>query len=397
MEVCKFMLSDEPYRGRLQRAQVAMIKAEVDVLALTAPDFHNYFTGLWGLPVGRAVWLVLRLSGQPAFVAPRSEALEIRARCTTPVAVEWVEWEEPVSAPMTHQDALAQYIGEVAPNARMIGLDFNSVSASNVELARQAFGKEHISDVSLVLKELWASKDPEGIAAIRLSCKVVLEQFLACRKAIIPGAHEWRVTQAAVLAGIEQNGDLLGEDEELPRFWPHQLAMVGSGVKRTARCHASGGGSIMKDGTVAQVCLCGQTFRGHAACFDRPVPVGSKPLTATVRKIINVARDAQLAALAVLRPGVMAGEVHAAAEAVILRGGWESPFLHRTGRGIGYSDWDGIELKANSQTVLEVGNVLSVEPGVYVPGIGGARFGDTVLVTATGYEVLTPFELGRNI
>lgn len=119
--------------------------------------------------------------------------------------------------------------------------------------------------------------------------------------------------------------------------------------------------------------------------FDRPLPVGSKPLSGDIRKVIKTARDAQLAALSAIRPGVMAGEVHAAAVAVVNRGGWTDPFLHRTGRGIGYSDWDGIELKAGAETVLKVGNVLSVEPGIYVNGIGGARFGDTVLVTETGY------------
>ncbi|KEA04414.1 aminopeptidase P family protein (plasmid) [Agrobacterium fabrum] len=389
--------SDEVYQTRLQGAQTAMKRAGIDVLALSGPDFHNYFAGLWGLPVGRPVWFVLQQYGKPAFVAPRSEAREISARCKTPVAVEWVEWEGPIAAPMTNQDALAQYTRGIAPNPGLIGLDFNCTSGANVELVRQALGAEHIKDVTPMLQELWACKDAAGIAAIRQSCDIVREQFLACRNAIAPGIPEWKVTLASVTAAIERNGELLAEDEELPRFWPHQLNMVGSGADRTARCHPSGGGRIMQDGAIAQICLCGQTFRGHAACFDRPVPIGSKPLPANLRKVIDVAREAQSAALAALRPGVTAGEIHAAAVAVIKRSGWEAPFLHRTGRGIGYSDWDGIELKAGSQTVLEVGNVLSIEPGVYVQGIGGARFGDTVLVSETGYEVLTPFDLGRNI
>jgi len=112
---------------------------------------------------------------------------------------------------------------------------------------------------------------------------------------------------------------------------------------------------------------------------------------------VNVAREAQEAALAKVRPGITAGEVHAAAVEVIERGGWDRPFLHRTGRGIGYSDFDGLELKANSRTVLEPGMVMTIEPAPYVDGIGGARFGDTVLVTETGNEVLTPFDLGREI
>jgi Xaa-Pro aminopeptidase len=82
---------------------------------------------------------------------------------------------------------------------------------------------------------------------------------------------------------------------------------------------------------------------------------------------------------------------------VIDRGGWESPVLHRTGRSIGYSSWDGHEMKADSPTVLQPGMVFTVEPGIYVDGIGGARFGDTIVVTETGCEVLTPFDLGRDV
>lgn len=132
--------SDAEYRNRIERTQAAMKHAAIDILAISGFDYLRFFTGLNGLPIGRPIWLVFEQQGQPAFVSPRSEAKEIRARCTTPVEAEWVEWEEPIPAPMSHQDALAKYIGEIAPHAQAIGVDFNSTWASNIELVRQVLG-----------------------------------------------------------------------------------------------------------------------------------------------------------------------------------------------------------------------------------------------------------------
>lgn len=384
------------YRKRIERTQTAMKQAGVDVFALSGFDYLRFFTGLNGLPVGRPIWLVLLQDGLPSFVSPRSEAKEIRARCGTPVAAEWVEWEEPVPAPMTHQDALAKYIGEVAPQARTIGVDFNSTWALNIELVKQALGAERVKDVTALLRGMLAHKDAVAIDVIRRSTDIVAHQFTACRDLIAPGVPEWKVALTSHIAGTERAAEWWNGDEEQSPF-VQGMHMMGSGHLRTARCHSAGGGRVMQDGEILQICFCGPSFFGHAIGYDRPFHIGSKPLAAALRKVVDVARAAQEAALAKVRPGVTAGEVHAAAVEVIESGGWDNPFLHRTGRGIGYSDFDGLELKAGSQTVLEPGMVMTVEPAPYVDGIGGARFGDTVLVTETGHEVLTPFDLGRDI
>ena len=389
--------SDVDYRNRIERAQEAMKQADVDVLAVSGFDYLRFFTGLNGVPIGRPLWLVLLKKGSPTFVSPRSEAKEIRARCATPVAMEWVEWEEPIPAPMTHQDALANYLGKVAPEARVIGADFNSTSALNIELVKEALGAERIKDATQMLRDLLAIKSTVAIDGIRCATDIIAHQYVAARKVIAPGVRESQVTLASVTAAIERSTQLLNEDVEQPRFWPHQMNMVASGPERTARCHCSGGGRIMQDGEHVQICLCGQVFCGYGVCFDRPIAVGSKPLSAELRKVVDTAREAQAAALEKIRPGVAGGEFHAAAKEVDEQGGLDRPFLQRNGSGIGYSDWDGIELKAGSQVKLEAGMVLSVEPGIYVEGIGGARFGDTVLVTETGYEPLTPIELGRDV
>lgn len=388
--------SDADYTKRISRAQAAVQQAGIDVLALSGFDYLRFFTGLNGLPVGRPIWLVLLPEGLPAFVSPRSEAKEIRARCTTPVAAEWVEWEEPIPAPMTHQDALAKYLGEVAPKARTVGVDFNSTWALNIELVKQALGADRIRDVTPLLRGLLAIKDPVAIDVIRRSTDIVAHQVRACQEVIAPGVPEWKVALTSFNAATQRSAEWWNGDEEQSPF-VQGMQMMGAGHQRTARCHSAGGGRPMQDGEILQICFCGPSFFGHAIGYDRPFRVGLKQLPTDLRRVVDVARAAQEAALERIRPGATAGEVHAAAVKTIEKGGWESPFLHRTGRGIGYSDFDGLELKAGSQVVLEPGMVMTVEPAPYVDGIGGARFGDTVLVTETGYEVLTPFHLGRDV
>ena len=359
----KFILpADADYQHRVARAQAEMKKHGIDVIALAGVDMHRFLTGLHGLPVSRPIWLVLQQEGDAGFVSPGSEVKEIRARCGTPVVARWVEWEEAVPAPMTHQDALAEYLGRIAPGALAIGIDFNGTTGGNIELIKQALGAGRIRDVTPILRELLTVKDAAALGMIRLSCDVIAKQFTASVAAVAPGVPEWEVSLASFVAGTRRAAELWdGNEEQSPLALG--LHMTGSGPERTARCHAAGAGRRMREGEIVQICRCSTGFFGHLIGFDRPVRVGSQAPSPEMCKIVDFAREAQETALAMVRPGVTAGEVHAAAMVVIDRGGWENPVLHRTGRSIGYSGWDGHELKANSPTVLEPGMVFTVEPG----------------------------------
>src|SRR5215213_6865692 len=167
------------YRRRIERAQLSMAEAGLDLLALSSFDNHRFFGGVDGIATVRPVWLVLPRTGVPAFVSPRIEAPEIRAQTWIPVTDEWVEWEEPENTPVSFIAAQANCVNRVAPTARSIGVDFDATSATNLERLRVAFGSERIQDVSVLVREVRRKKDRATIDVVRRCADIAAAQFVA--------------------------------------------------------------------------------------------------------------------------------------------------------------------------------------------------------------------------
>jgi Xaa-Pro aminopeptidase len=106
-------------------------------------------------------------------------------------------------------------------------------------------------------------------------------------------------------------------------------------------------------------------------------------------RVYGVVLQAQLRAIAAIRPGAVAHDVDAVARNVIAKAGFGRRFRHGLGHGVGLQVHEGPRLAVNNLTVLRPGMVVTVEPGIYLPGWGGVRIEDDVLVTRTGYELLT--------
>jgi Xaa-Pro dipeptidase len=134
---------------------------------------------------------------------------------------------------------------------------------------------------------------------------------------------------------------------------------------------------------------CGATVGGYAADITRTFAIGAlEPELARVYEIVQAANAAGRAAAG---PGVLAEEVDRAARAVIEEAGYGEYFFHRTGHGLGLEVHEPPYIVAGNQRSLEPGMTFTVEPGVYLPGQGGVRIEDDVLVTSDGAESLTSF------
>jgi Xaa-Pro aminopeptidase len=131
----------------------------------------------------------------------------------------------------------------------------------------------------------------------------------------------------------------------------------------------------------------GAILRHYCSDLTRTVYVGRAP--ARVRRYYQAVLDAQSAARDALKSGVTAGSVDAAARGVLQRRGFGKYFVHSTGHGIGLEIHEEPRVARGQKKVLETGNVVTLEPGVYIEGVGGIRIEDDALVTPRGTEILT--------
>jgi Xaa-Pro aminopeptidase len=136
------------------------------------------------------------------------------------------------------------------------------------------------------------------------------------------------------------------------------------------------------------VCDFGVILAGYCSDQTRTVWVG--PVSGEARRVYEAVREAQQAAVDVVRPGMSAGEVDTAARKALRKAGLADYFTHSTGHGVGLEIHEAPRIAIGQRDPLEPGMVITIEPGVYFPGKWGVRIEDMVVVTSAGCDVLTP-------
>jgi Xaa-Pro aminopeptidase len=216
-------------------------------------------------------------------------------------------------------------------------------------------------------------KSPAEIALIRTSVQTNSRAFAQAVARIKPG-----MTESDLAGEIEYR--MRRNGAEKPSF----ETIVASG-SRTALPHAQPTSEKLHKLLLIDM---GCMQSGYASDMTRMLHLG-KPGSET-RKLYNAVLESQLAAIGAVRSGVRAGDVDRAARRVLKAHGFEKQFVHSTGHGLGLEIHEAPRLGKRDRTYLEAGMVITIEPGAYIEGVGGVRVEDTVLVTDSGCEILTP-------
>lgn len=375
--------------ARTREFQERLGAAGIDVAVLTDEDSISWLGGFWGylgIEFGRPTVMLVPRNSEPIVITPLMETEMVSEMTWVQDVRSWEDAKGPV-----HWDAILD-VALGALRAETIGVEKLKLPA----LVSDHFGgSSALSDVNPILSEMRMIKSAEEIAIMRQAGQIAIAMVDGGKNALAEGVQEYEVALAIIAAGTRAAAGFLTDTGFDAFISPtvHNLQVFQSG-QHTSMVHRRSSVRQLQAGDPVYMCFCGMVnFRQYKLGFDREFFITS--CTDEEAKTYEVCTAAQQAALDAIRPGAIAEHVHEAANEVYQSAGFSPGY--RTGRAVGISNLESPELKAGDRTVLQPGMTFAVDGGITIPGKFGARIGDSIVVTDTGFEYLTPYPKGLAI
>jgi Xaa-Pro aminopeptidase len=340
---------------RLARAQAATRASEVDALLISPGPDLRYLTGYDALPLERLTCLVLPADGEPSVVVP---GLEKPAALASPIGElgltvhAWGETDDPYSL-----------VASLLPGRGRAALD-NHMWAEKVLRLRAAMPEVDQLLAGTVLRELRIRKTPDEVEALRRAGAAIDRVHAQMATWLRAGRTEREVGQDIADAIIAEGHVRV------------DFTIVASGPNGASPHHELSD-RVIEHGDPVVVDIGGTMPDGYCSDETRTYCVGEPP--ADFAAYYDVLLRAQQAACEHVRPGVTAQSVDAAARDIIAEAGYGEFFVHRTGHGIGLETHEEPYIVSGNDELLEPGMAFSIEPGIYLPGLHGARIEDIVV------------------
>ena len=260
--------------------------------------------------------------------------------------------------------------------AKVLGFEADHLPYSSYQQLKQFLrGKIRLKPVAGLVERLRLIKDTDEIEKIRRAVILGANLLPAALSVIKPGIKETEIAAELELQARRSGAEGMSFE-----------TIVAAG-ERSALPHGRASSQpIPASGFI--ILDYGVILAGYCSDMTRTVHVG--PVPPKRRQMYEAVREAQLASIEAVRPGIAAGEVDRAGRELLKKAGYDGYFTHSTGHGVGIEIHEGPRIAKGQVEKLAPGMVITIEPGIYTPDEGGVRIEDMVLVTASGNEVLTP-------
>lgn len=365
------------YDTRQQRLGDLLIEQKLDALSLIPGPSLYYLTGLQFHLMERPVVAIFRPEGEATIVLGELETPKLE---DLPFEIQAFPYSD---NPAAWAEAFQQAARHAKLDGARVGLDPARMRILEYRLLEAAAPKAKWDTADELLADLRMIKDQGEVLAMRRAVKIAQDALLATLSAIQPGMTERQVANLLVIHLLQQ-----GSQPGLP-FDP----IVASGPN-SANPHAQPTDRPLTPGDLVVIDW-GANVEGYYSDLTRTFFVGE--IAPELNHIAEVVMQANAAGITAAHPGIPAGEVDRAARSVIEQAGYGEYFTHRTGHGLGLDAHEPPYLFAENPNPLENGMTFTVEPGIYLPGRGGVRVEDNLLITPKGCESLSdlPRELQR--
>jgi len=348
---------------------------KVDMLLVTSPENIYYLTGYRTTGYYMYQCLLVPLDSFPRFVVRKLEMTNV-------LGLSWVKDGLALEDNADPLDGTIEGITACGGHKGRIGFEDQGFFLPPRVLAgvRERLPKAEFVPASGIIERCRVIKSPAEISYIRTAAAAAVAGFTEGLAEVRPGRTENDVV-AAVYRGMLHAGS------EYPSSPPYVVAGA-----RSALAHASFEGREIRAGEIVYFEV-GGCYKRYGGSIMRTVAVGKA--SSDVRRMATTMMRALDAAIEVIKPGVTSGTVDEAGRRVVTEAGLGKFWLHRTGYSIGVGFPPGwgeghiMDLKPGDGRVLEAGMTFHLVPLILVPDIGGIGYSETVLVTATGCEVLT--------
>ena len=356
---------------RISALQTSMDSRGIDIMVLIPGPNLYYFSGIKMHTSERpTMFFVSRQAADGSVFLPNLEVPNASSILGSDYALyAWTDEEGP-------EDKFKSLCIDLQLEGKKVAVEFLRMRVMELELLKRYAPDTVYVDGESLIAELRMCKDSEEIACMRKAAEITEKALQATVEMIRPGVTEYEVASQLKIQGF------INGSGELPKE-----PIVSSGP-RTASPHTKTSRRAIEAGDLVMIDT-GASYEGYACDLTRTFAVGN--IDDELKKIYEIVKDANQAVIRYWKSGVRAEELDQVARDVIEAAGYGQFFIHRLGHGLGLEGHEPPYMVRGNKLIMQSGMTFTDEPGIYLPGKGGVRIEDDVVVTDSGLEYLTSY------